>query len=190
MGRDDRNNAPIWPLIAFQSTRPCGARPRPARFATPPKTVSIHAPLWGATWLQHKRSTITWVSIHAPLWGATRAAPHSGHGTESFNPRALVGRDAVADSGCVMDFEFQSTRPCGARRSRTWRMPAPRKSFNPRALVGRDERLHLCLPPAGVSIHAPLWGATRAREPWRDAWVCFNPRALVGRDKEYALVAS
>ena len=34
--------------------------------------VSIHAPVWGATYLYGKEDRGMTVSIHAPVWGATR----------------------------------------------------------------------------------------------------------------------
>ena len=37
-------------------------------------TVSIHAPLWGATSFRDSFNIIRIVSIHAPLWGATMMA--------------------------------------------------------------------------------------------------------------------
>jgi len=80
-----------------------------------------------------------------------------------------------------------------------------RRRFNPRARVGRDayeEELDQIM--LDVSIHAPAWGATRARfgsvpenfvsihaPAWgatllsstdNDSAKCFNPRARVGRD--------
>ena len=77
---------------------------------------------------------------------------------------------------------FQSTRPCGARRTSGRRQTGP-PNFNPRALVGRDvaRTAHsiaptgfqstrpcgarhggnsLAVADAAISIHAPLWGAT------------------------------
>ena len=78
---------------------------------------------------------------------------------------------------------FQSTRPCGARRSERTQTETARPHFNPRARVGRDSGMapmeaiwfifqstrpcgarrgarypHGCLTP--ISIHAPVWGAT------------------------------
>ncbi len=35
-------------------------------------TVSIHAPVWGATCAVPKRDKLGTVSIHAPVWGATQ----------------------------------------------------------------------------------------------------------------------
>jgi len=55
---------------------------------------------------------------------------------------------------------FQSTRPCGARRD------------SPGAEAW-------CI---GVSIHAPVRGATSSRRLWRWIYSGFNPRARAGRD--------
>ena len=56
---------------------------------------------------------------------------------------------------------FQSTRPCGARRSGE--------------LLAR--------PLRGVSIHAPVRGATWDRPRWSHRPHRFNPRARTGRDR-------
>ena len=73
------------------------------------------------------------VSIHAPAWGATIAAAIS----------ALS--------------EFRSTRPHGARPSRS------------------------TLARCDVSIHAPAWGATDSYDLGVDL-CCFDPRARMGGD--------
>ncbi len=56
--------------------------------------------------------------------------------------------------------KFQSTRPCGARH-RTAGGTAWAGCFNPRARAGRDRRVGLDRACVGVSIHAPVRGATR-----------------------------
>jgi len=56
------------------------------------RTVSIHAPAWGATYDGLKLIFDYLVSIHAPAWGATKGVQY-----------------AVQEKG------FQSTRPRGAR---------------------------------------------------------------------------
>ena len=143
------------------------------------------------------------ISIHAPLWGATqgaRARPqaHRFQSTlpcgerpmcwamttkrDDFNPRSPVGSDYIKGNGYTLRELFQSTLPCGERQScATWDSTAN-----------------------GISIHAPLWGATvplSASRPsqklfqstlpcgerhasWR---LCFfrshfNPRSPVGSD--------
>ena len=144
------------------------------------RSVSIHAPTWGATLnvillipkyrFQSTRPRgarrrcrpeghLAQVSIHAPTWGATGRA-----GEHEEEP------------------QFQSTRPRGARQRPTV-CSTTSYCFNPRAHVGRDFRACLlCVPmpmfqstrPRGarhatnahaismrdVSIHAPTWGAT------------------------------
>jgi len=98
------------------------------------------------------------VSIHAPVWGATQ-------------PGAKWSRPHT----------FQSTRPCGARRSIGISI-FDQYRFNPRARVGRDKDSTAADKDDVVSIHAPVWGATLYPCPW-PAWpLGFNPRARVGRD--------
>ena len=166
-------HAPVWgatefsvleshAYMLFQSTRPCGARralankplwlnagfnPR-ARVGRDPRQsresirvlVSIHAPVWGATPNSMPNMADSVVSIHAPVWGATQQLGRAMTKPPSFNPRARVGRD----------------------RRRESRPPVP-GSFNPRARVGRDPSgLSGRRDRGAVSIHAPVWGATRA----------------------------
>ena len=73
-----------------------------------------------------------------------------------------MGRDVVKSSFRYGSWEFQSTRPRGARLG----------------LVVLAQLVEV------VSIHAPTWGATQAAEAMR-ADVRFNPRAHVGRDSRY-----
>ena len=71
VGRDPTITWPRPIVTQFQSTRPRGARPAPARSQGLPRRVSIHAPAWGATrWPPACRCPPA-VSIHAPAWGAT-----------------------------------------------------------------------------------------------------------------------
>ena len=56
-------------------------------------TVSIHAPVQGATFRPHFLQGIEEVSIHAPVQGATRAKPN-----------------------CLSCGRFRSTPPCRGRR--------------------------------------------------------------------------
>ncbi len=110
--------------------------------------------------IDRRRGTVV-VSIHAPVRGATgylvKAAP---------------------------ELLFQSTRPCGARLM-LFRRPAPGySSFNPRARAGRDLRGRIrWVPRRGVSIHAPVRGATYAQRAGWPAQCGFNPRARAGRDE-------
>ena len=122
--------------VKFQSTRPHGARRNCCTSLVPPwcfnpraragrdgpvalghgsNSVSIHAPARGATIILDFAGIAILVSIHAPARGAT--APPWGPSSS---------------------WQFQSTRPHGARRN-----------FDP----ARDG--------ASVSIHAPARGATK-----------------------------
>ena len=201
------NSMPLAVGRLFQSTRPRGARRSAVRFPRSAGYVSIHAPAWGATW---KRAAIPpgaegfnprarvgrdmtgtvgprserRVSIHAPAWGATL----------DFSP-----------SGIAL-FLFQSTRPRGARPRCAGCRRARSRCFNPRARVGRDVHQHhhrqrdrrfqstrprgarlvadnTPAMTAGVSIHAPAWGATGADRMLDLFHAGFNPRARVGRDR-------
>jgi len=123
----------VFGIDAFQSTRPRGARPS-----------------------AQQQRLLQSVSIHAPAGGATIAA-FLCYNLKCFNPRARGGRDLLY---CAIgqDFEFQSTRPRGARP----RPGAAAQNF-------------------AVSIHAPAGGAT-IRVIACLHCLSFNPRARGGRD--------
>jgi len=147
--------------IAFQSTRPHGAR----------------HPCYGYTLrLRH-------VSIHAPARGATPRSQSHSLTPKCFNPRARTGRDTTAPNrsrvvlvsihaparGATLypvpsdvGAEFQSTRPHGARHPHSQSHSLTPTCFNPRARTGRD--------------------TPRAQPP--RLYPCFNPRARTGRDFE------
>ncbi len=148
----------------------------------------------------HRQPELT-VSIHAPVWGATRLHARREHGTAFQSTRPCGARLRVLPflKGQKM---FQSTRPCGARqatyksstekdvsihapvwgatngceisratdgfnpRARVGRdvtfatLRLTGRGFNPRARVGRDGRNRERIRGQFVSIHAPVWGAT------------------------------
>jgi len=146
-------------LILFQSTRPRGAR-RSDNVARPTiKTVSIHAPAWGATNALVDILHAADVSIHAPAWGAT----YTGKTKDalkivSIHAPAWGATDEQARK--TNELKFQSTRPRGARQIDL--------------AAGRYCRR--------VSIHAPAWGATPISLDAYQVYLSFNPRARVGRD--------
>ncbi len=78
------------------------------------------------------------VSIHAPLRGATDGLQDSDSPHVRFNPRTPAGCDTRRREAACRGHMFQSTHPCGVRQDA---FPAD---------VSR----------CGVSIHAPLRGAT------------------------------
>ncbi len=81
----------------------------------PGRSVSIHAPAWGAT-LQAAQ-----LRVEPPMFqstrprGARRVPPSRRAGEACFNPRARVGRDLTPRYAAKSTDEFQSTRPRGAR---------------------------------------------------------------------------
>ena len=122
--------------------------------------VSIHAPVWGATVSVSVWFLYIGVSIHAPVWGATGIKRVARLYTISFNPRSRMGSD------CRMQSIF-----------------CPHTCFNPRSRMGSD----VSTPSAEakstvVSIHAPVWGATKSRRRRTRASKSFNPRSRMGSD--------
>ena len=133
------------------------------------KTVSIHAPAWGATHCRKRRQTRRMVSIHAPAWGATGKVRPLFSARRSFNPRSRVGSDP--GQGCASQMG---------------------KGFNPRSRVGSD-----CLPgvydhPIITRFQSTLPRGERHDEASTagDANASFNPRSRVGSDKMAATVAT
>ena len=118
----------------FQSTHPCGVR----------RT-------WGVN-----RAGVT-VSIHAPVWGATLARCN-GYDRRGFNPRTRVGCD-LHITPANQQTKFQSTHPCGVRRRQHCKRCSYHR-FNPRTRVGCDINSGKMPANTIVSIHAPVWGAT------------------------------
>ncbi len=138
----------------FQSTCPCGARPRPDPYQT--------------------------VSIHVPVWGTTCFFSNSKEICKSFNPRARVGHDAIA-LYWQTPLGFQSTCPCGARLG-IFLNPLPLFCFNPRARVGHDfSALVLLVALFGFQSTCPC-GARLLYFLNNSVIMCFNPRARVGHD--------
>ena len=138
VGCDASSSANLLQGVEFQSTHPRGVRQHPQRFEEPRKTVSIHAPAWGATNAEIISKTTDLVSIHAPAWGATSHADTATTAEDGFNPRTRVGCDLFGD---IFHRRFGS--------------------FNPRTRVGCDTATTTkAAPDLDVSIHAPAWGAT------------------------------
>ena len=110
------------------------------------------------------RALVVWffignISIHAPVWGATFAPNRWGADGAHFNPRARVGRDMSVTFFSVSPSYFNPRARVG-RDADGRRQAAVSRNFNPRARVGRDWGLFAKDPDIGISIHAPAWGAT------------------------------
>ena len=79
--------------------------------ATAFTTVSIHAPVKGATHSSGCSPPGRRVSIHAPVKGATGRGMSMSLHCPCFNPRAREGRDRHRHASDPELVEFQSTRP-------------------------------------------------------------------------------
>ena len=124
----------------FQSTHPCGVRLLVLSM-TLPKLVSIHAPVWGATYLSlRQRALILFQSTHP--CGVRLATVHAS----------------------IVAGLFQSTHPCGVRLE-IKELPECVACFNPRTRVGCDTKTTTKAAATKVSIHAPVWGATQTADP-------------------------
>jgi len=96
----------------FQSTRPCGARPcRNMKHGTRYSFQSTR-PCGARPETRKKRTDLT-VSIHAPLRGATSSTPPSSRCCLRFNPRAPAGRDSSRDSDQFSSAGFNPRAPAG-----------------------------------------------------------------------------
>ena len=125
-----------------------------------PAHVSIHAPVWGATDGHELASLGLAVSIHAPVWGATLTLQHLHTNHDRFNPRPRVGGDAVGSLLLLAASSFNPRPRVGGDLPERV-LPTSVKRFNPRPRVGGDPELHRRNLQDHVSIHAPVWGATR-----------------------------
>ena len=124
------------------------------------KEISIHAPMWGATFPITQDSHYILISIHAPMWGATgRLFKRVGRIDISIHAPMWGATNRTQIANQV--FLFQSTHPCGVRRALVPSLYPNPSYFNPRTHVGCD--LFLCLK-------------------WK-VIIYFNPRTHVGCDR-------
>ena len=168
-------------LYIFQSTPPCGGD-QCVRMVSCRRCHFNPRPLAGATSLQSRPPKSHSISIHAPLRGRRRLFSKVIFNCD-FNPRPLAGATGehhqvfvplsisihaplrgrrVANILAVLEYQFQSTPPCGGDLVDL--PPRHGKSnFNPRPLAGATI-LHFG-KSAGcvISIHAPLRGRHLSR---------------------------
>ena len=189
----------------FQSTHPRGVRPFVSVRCRVCYEVSIHAPAWGATYLDNPSFAAYRVSIHAPAWGATGGLLGMLQGKDKFqstHPRGVRLGDTVRDCCCKM---VSIHAPAWGATSCPNSLIRAMKSFNPRTRVGCDgngrapvsrgrgfqsthprgvrHEIKLGIPRKElVSIHAPAWGATRTICGVWALMTGFNPRTRVGCD--------
>ena len=129
--------------------------------------VSIHAPVWGATFHPSLCGQCNFVSIHAPVWGATIASCFT-LSVSVFQSTLPCGERHGSNSVINVSNMFQSTLPCGERR--IMGVPLP-ESIKFQSTLPCGERLKTKSPINLiniVSIHAPVWGATSGH-----VWIWF-----------------
>ena len=174
----------VWARMArlFQSTHPRGVRPWMDRnFGCAAGFQSTHprgvrpALLFCWLWIRS-------VSIHAPAWGATPPPPRRPRLISMFQSTHPRGVRHGASPQVSSFRKFQSTHPRGVRRDRQKQRCAQRsvsihapawgatpglcflaganefQSTHPRGVRPCPAVPLLCRP--SVSIHAPAWGAT------------------------------
>ena len=134
MGCDQRRMSCMMRCMGFQSTHPCGVRPVTNTDDRLTKGFNPRTRV-GCDVETATRYGEICVSIHAPVWGATCYTFYPVVWF-CFNPRTRVGCDGGYRFICIK-WLFQSTHPCGVRHIVM-------------QLHSKD----------GVSIHAPVWGAT------------------------------
>ena len=120
------------------------------------------------------------ISIHAPTWGATQELTGKIE-TESFQSTHPRGVRHEQKTAIVEMSKFQSTHPRGVRPFRVVWFGFV-NDFNPRTHVGCDSLPSLPATAAGISIHAPTWGATGIQRLAGNDSSYFNPRTHVGCD--------
>ena len=103
---------------------------------------------------------VSFISIHAPAWGATFVETQSAHQASDFNPRARVGRDFLQRSKMCLACSFQSTRPRGARQEGFAYGGGDGFISIHAPAWGATQLLRLFVAVLKISIHAPAWGAT------------------------------
>ena len=132
------------------------------------RCVSIHAPVKGATRRGGRLQDVRQVSIHAPTRGATPDSCHK-HVTFEFQSTRPQGARPGSPSSSYRVKSFQSTRPQGARPVMTTAHTMQGLFQSTRPQGARRRRAGDAGHRRQVSIHAPARGATgvaRLRHKW------------------------
>ena len=161
VGCDGTKNTPLGIRSDFNPRTPVGCDLHAEDRGKVQLRISIHAPQWGATWLQ----------ILCASWVLSFQSTH---------PSGVRQRLARAEPAAR---EFQSTHPSGVRR--TGRLRHPRRlsiSIHAPQWGATAARVREC-HGLGISIHAPQWGATIRGLSGSRSRRDFNPRTPVGCDK-------
>ena len=120
------------------------------------------------------------VSIHAPAWGATieRRDLRAEWEFQFTRPHGARRRAGAASARPTW---FQFTRPHGARPAKTWRWSTT-TCFNSRARMGRDPMLVMGGGHIAAFQFTRPHGARRPLRSQQSRCHSFNSRARMGRD--------
>ena len=122
------------------------------------------------------------VSIHAPVWRATGMRWRLQSKTILFQSTPPCGGRHDRDHDDTWPIVFQSTPPCGGRHVLDY-YNGKKAKVSIHAPVWRATRQPIyALAKRRVSIHAPVWRATRPRLRLGRGIVSFNPRPRVEGD--------
>ena len=162
-------HAPLWgatmiepytaTMAQFQPTRPYGARPRRAGGKRAAPSFNPRAPM-GRDHAQEAAQANPLVSTHAPLWGATPLKRSFAISSFEFQPTRPYGARPDDIRATKKKLEFQPTRPYGARPGTA-------------CACTRAFRFQPTRPYGARPVSSPR---AHGRNP------SFNPRAPIGRD--------
>ena len=136
VGCDNLAHTEIVADMVFQSTHPCGVRLADYQIRLIRKTVSIHAPLWGATLSLRPTTRLCWFQSTHPC-GVRRRRQQTQNWSRCFNPRTPVGCDFAVAIVTMLLRRFNPRTPVGCDAKRIYLLPKP-LCFNPRTPVGCD----------------------------------------------------
>ena len=121
--------------------------------------ISIHAPVKGATKIHQRSNKPINISIHAPVKGATCRLQAASQRCCDFNPRSREGSDQVHLYSRLETPDFNPRSREGSDSKMLLIMPPP-WYFNPRSREGSDHHFGYYESSQRISIHAPVKGAT------------------------------
>ena len=136
----------------------------------------------GATRDNNRLFATTKVSIHAPMQGATYEQSLGCCRTQGFNSRTHAGCDLIPKLNNILHGGFNSRTHAGCDLTRyTSNIVSTRFQFTHPCRV-RPDKDWSGIVSEGVSIHAPMQGATRKHTVRRVTLDSFNSRTHAGCD--------
>ena len=105
------------------------------------------------------------ISIHAPVWGATYLCQGFFKTCSYFNPRTRMGCDKGEEITFFIGDKFQSTHPYGVRLPFQFEKVLDKLFQSTHPYGVRPDVPATGVKSYGISIHAPVWGATSINSP-------------------------